>query len=69
MFGIMIYTDEQNKRLVFRQRANYFETKYLEDWTDKLDMTKDFVIQPVIADSKYLLFNHDEAEDDYLKKY
>ena len=69
MFGIMIEVDEINKKVIFKQRKQYFSNYTIEDWTDKVDYSKDYKIVPVIANSKYLLFNYDDIKTSLSDSY
>lgn len=69
MFGIMIDVDEINKKVIFKQRKQYFSNYTIEDWTNKVDYSKDFEIVPVIANAHYLLFNYDDIKTDLSEKY
>ena len=73
IFRIGIFLDERNKQLRYTPFSTYFFSHTIEDWTDKLDKSKDFIIQPVIASNKYLLFNYKDnptaRNEDYKKKY
>lgn len=62
VFGILIMTDDINKKLKFIHRAAYFNNHTIEDWTNKIDFTKDFTITPIVNDAKYMLFNYKDTE-------
>ena len=62
MFGIMIEVDDVNKKVVLKQRKQYFSNHTIEDWTNKVDYSKDYIVVPVVANSKYLLFNYDDIK-------
>ena len=65
----MIEVDEINKKVIFKQRKQYFSNYTIEDWTDKVDYSKDYKIVPVIANSKYLLFNYDDIKTSLSDSY
>ena len=73
IFRIGIFLDERNKQLKYTPFTTYFSNYTLEDWSDKLDKSKDFIIQPVIASNKYLHFNYKDnptaRNEEYKKKY
>lgn len=62
VFGILIITDDENKKLKFIHRSRYFKDYTIEDWTDKVDFTKDFAVVPIINDHKYMVFNYNDIE-------
>lgn len=70
---ILITADDINKKLIFRQQADYFKNYTISNWDKKLDKTKDFVITPVTWSKKYILFNYKDngttLETDYKKIY
>lgn len=72
MFRIMIEVDDCNKTINFIPYYKYFRDYTIEDWTDKLDLSKDFIVKPVSFDNKYVLFNYEKSDlksqDEYVKK-
>lgn len=73
MFRILIFKDDLKKTLKFVRQNNYFKTSNIIDWTDKVNLKKDFVIEPISFDYKTLLMNYQENEiglnSAYEKKY
>lgn len=69
MYKILINVDEQNKTIDFLQSKSYFKKYNILDWTDKLDLSKDFNIQPISFQNKYVLFNYEDDESDLNKEY
>lgn len=69
MYKILINVDEQNKTIDFLQSKTYFKKYNILDWTDKLDLSKDFNIQPISFQNKYVLFNYENDESDLNKEY
>lgn len=69
MYRISISIDEVSKKIVFQPFNKYFENYTVEDWTDKVDKSKDFNIVPVIFDSKYILFNYKDSNTKLGKEY
>lgn len=69
MYKILINVDEQNKTIDFLQSKSYFKKYNILDWTDKLDLSKDFNIQPISFQNKYVLFNYEDDESDLNKDY
>lgn len=73
MFRILIFKDDLKKKLTFVRQNNYFKGYGVIDWTDKVNLKKDFVIEPISFDYKTLLMNYQENEiglnSAYEKKY
>lgn len=69
MYKILINVDEQNKTIDFLQSKSYFKKYNILDWTDKLDLSKDYNIQPISFQNKYVLFNYENDESDLNKEY
>lgn len=70
---IYIQVDDYNKKIKFIAGWNYFKNYTIDDWTDKLDMSKDYIIKPCTLENKYVLFNYKDSETklgkEYLEKY
>ena len=69
MFNIVWEIDDISKKVKLIQRKNYFSNYTIEDWTDKLDMSKDFIINPLMADKHYLLCNYKDIKTDISENY
>ena len=73
MFRILIFKDDLEKKLKFVRQNNYFKLSNIIDWTDKVNLKKDFIIEPISFDYKTLLMNYQENEiglnEAYEKKY
>lgn len=73
MFRIGVSVNEVAKTIEFKPIWKYFEGWRVTDWTNKLDMTKDFTITPVTFEDKYVLFNYEDNEtklgEEYREKY
>ena len=73
MFRILIFKDDINRKLKFVRQNNYFKLSNIIDWTDKVNLKKDFIIEPISFDYKTLLMNYQENEiglnSAYEKKY
>lgn len=69
MYRISISIDGVNKKIVFQPFNKYFENYTVEDWTYKVDKSKEFNIVPVIFDSKYILFNYKDSDTKLGKEY
>lgn len=60
MFRIGIFDDYINKTVKFIPYSTYFQDYTITDWTDKVDKSKDFIVQPITFDNKWILFNYDD---------
>lgn len=73
MYRINITVDELNKKIKFRRLPRYFEDYKVLDWTNKVDMSKDYIIKPITFENKYVLFNYKDSKtsvgEEYKKKY
>ena len=69
MYRILIFADDLNKKLKFIKATHYFQSYQIIDWTDKLDLSKDFIITPVSFDKKYVIFNYDDNKTKLGEKY
>ena len=68
-YRIGIFCDDINKTLIFKPLSAYFSEYKILDWTDKLDMSKEYHIQPITFENKYLLFNYEKYETELNEKY
>ena len=68
-YRIGVFCDDINKKLVFKPLSIYFNDYKILDWTDKLDMSREYHIQPITFENKYLLFNYKDSEVGLLKDY
>ena len=73
MYRIGVFCDDLNKKLIFKPLNKYFGEYKVLDWTDKLDLSKEYNIQPITFENKYILFNYNSADlqlnKDYTEKY
>lgn len=60
MHRIYIYADDFKKTLNFVSYATFFNQNIIEDWTNKIDLSSEMNIKPVVPESKYLLFNYEK---------
>lgn len=66
MFRIYIYIDDVNKKIQFIPFNKFFNKYIIDDWTDKVDYSKNWKAEHNIVDSKYLLFNYDKSSNTHL---
>lgn len=67
IFHILIDVDSFNKTITFKQFKKYFSESPLfsgeiEDWSDKIDYSKEWSINPFVWNYKYLKFNYDQPD-------
>lgn len=59
MYRLGIFCDDINKIIKITPLSKYFSKYTISDWTNKLDLTKEYQIQPITFENKYLLFNYE----------
>jgi hypothetical protein len=69
MFGLVWKIDESEKTITVMTRNRFFENYHIEDWSDKIDRSKEFKFNPLTFDKRYVEFNFDEGECHRLKQY
>lgn len=73
MFHLMFDLDETEKTLTITTRDRYFEPYEILDWSNKIDRNKDYILQPIWFDKKYLNFKYTDGKgerfDYYQNKY
>ena len=66
---IGVFTDYYNKELKFIPLSEYFKDFTIEDWTDKVDYSRDFHIEPITFQNRYILFNYNNPDTELNKLY
>ena len=69
MFGLCWKIDEFEKTITVMTRDRFFQNYHIEDWSDKIDRSKEFKFQPLTFDKRYVEFNFNEGECHRLKHY
>ena len=69
MFRIYIEADNINKKLIFRQSDQFFNNNTFQNWSDKVDYSKPWKLEPNIMESQYLLLNYDDKNETELEKH
>lgn len=69
MFRLVFDLDTDNKVVRVMSRDRYFQDSTIEDWTDKLDRTKEFKLKPINFDKKYLDFKMAEGKGGLYQRY
>lgn len=66
---IGVFTDYYKKELKFIPLSEYFKDFTIEDWTDKVDYSRDFHIEPITFQNRYILFNYNNPDTELNKLY
>ena len=73
IFRIAISVDDVNKTIKYTRQNTYFNSYKIFDWTDKIDISKDYTIKPISFENKYVLFNYEKSDlkgqEDYQKRF
>lgn len=69
MFRLVFDVDEDSKIVRIMTRERYFSNYSIEDWTDKLDRSRDYKLEPINFDKKWFNFKYKEAEGQRFKYY
>lgn len=59
-FRIGVFCDNIGKSLIFIPLSEYFKNYSIKDWTEKIDYSRDYHIEPITFHNKYILFNYDK---------
>lgn len=66
MFGLLFVKDSLKKEVTIKTRGSfYFDDYKLEDWSDKMDRSKEHKIVPVPFDYRYGIFAYNDKETKY----
>ena len=65
MFGLYWDIDYENKKVKILTRNNIFKDYTIENWDNKIDRGKDFIVEPVTFQDRYMVFNY-EDKDGYI---
>ena len=69
MFGLVWKIDEQEKTVTVMTRDRFFENYHIEDWSAKIDRSKEFKFNPLTFDKRYVEFNFEKGDCHRLKRY
>lgn len=70
LFGLYFDVDKLSKHVTITTRTNYYKGSVDKHWDKYLCSDKPFELQPIVFDSKYLLFNYkDDNKSEYNKQY
>lgn len=68
-FRVLIQLDENTKTIIFTGNKYFFRDYVIEDWTDKLDLSREYNIKPISFEDKYILFNYEDNDTELNKLY
>ena len=60
MFRIGIFVGDD--KVIFKPYTHYFKDYTVEDWSDKLDKSADYSIQPMTYEHKYIMFGYADSD-------
>jgi hypothetical protein len=69
MFGLCWDVDQDNKKITVMSRNKFFTGYEIFDWSDKVDRSRDFILEPLCFSNKYVTFNVEEGSGERLEKY
>ena len=71
MFNLVVVQDENSRTIRFEPYNSYYneDDRAEKDWTDKLDLTSSYKVEPLSFDlSKELIFSYTKGTEEYLNK-
>ena len=69
MCGLVWDVNEKEKTITVMSRNRFFTDYTIKDWSNKIDRSKEFKLQPLTFTDKYILFNYEEGDCGRLKSY
>ena len=69
MFRLVFDLDTDDRTVRVMSRDRFFENSTIEDWTDKLDRTKEFKLKPINFDKKWLDFKLADGKGGLFERY
>lgn len=68
-FGLMWDIDKDNKKITVMTRNRFFTGHRVLDWTDKIDRSRDFILNPLCFEKRYISFNVEEGKGQRYETY
>jgi hypothetical protein len=68
LFGLHFRQDIGEKKIYIETRSKYFQN-ITENWEDRIDWSKDVIINPILFDKKFYKMSLDSEDNFYLKRY
>lgn len=69
LMGLVFDFDSMSNKITILKREDYFKDYKIKDWTDKVDTSRGYEIKPLNWDTRYVTFNYNETDGDYLTDY
>lgn len=71
LFNLVWHYDQLRNKVTVMTREKWFNmyANDILDWTDKVDKSREFSFKPLAWDKKYITFNYDDFEMDWLKDF
>lgn len=69
MFGLMWDIDEENKTITVMSRNRYFLGHNIKDWSNKIDRSKDFKLEPLCFNKRFVSFNTEDGSGQRYETY
>ena len=69
MFGLCWDVNQDNKTISIMSRNKFFSNYEIFDWSNKVDRSHDFILEPLCFSNRYVNFNIEEGNGEKLKKY
>lgn len=65
----LLYDTDSHGNITIMSRNKYFTNYKIIDWTDKVDLSKDYTIKPIPFNTRYLEMKYKGGDTYYEKKY
>lgn len=62
MFGLLWDLDIDNRKITVMTRNRFFTGSHILDWSGKIDRSKEFKLEPLCFDKRYVNFNVEEGK-------
>ena len=69
MFGLCWDVNQDEKTISIMSRNKFFSNYEIFDWSNKVDRSHDFILEPLCFSNRYVNFNVEEGNGEKLKKY
>ena len=69
IFGLCWDVNQDEKTISIMSRNKFFSNYGIFDWSNKVDRSHDFILEPLCFSNRYVNFNIEEGNGEKLKKY
>lgn len=69
MFGLHWDIDYDNKKVNILTRSSVFKDYTVTNWDDKIDRSRDFIVEPVVFQDNNIVFNYDDKDGNIYSGY